>query len=194
MAVISKGLELWISDSLGSEVAYKSFDASSKAVVKTTTVADFDSSDYFLALGLQEIGELNGLGTGVEREKIEVTTLKDDRHVYVDGIIADADTDGIEMKFLYDVELFNSFKALAELAADDDNVGYVTHFLLSADREDEVRNEASTGSLVVNDVASVEAFATWEGKVSGVKLDSVAVNSALTMTVTITPTGEIELV
>lgn len=194
MAVISKGLELWISDSLGSDVAYKSFDAATKAVVKTNTIADYDSADYFLAIGLQEIGELNGLGTGVEREKIEVTTLKDDRHVYVDGIIADADTDGIEMKFLYDVELFNSFKALAELAADDDNVGYTAQFMLSADRADEVRNESSTATLITNDVASVEAFATWEGKVSGVKLDSVAVNSALTMTVTITPTGEIELV
>lgn len=196
MAVISKGLELWISDSLGSEVAYKTFDAASKGIVKTNTIADYDSSDYFLAIGLQEIGELNGLGTGVEREKIEVTTLKDDRHVYVDGIIADSDTDGIEMKFLYDVELFNSFKALAAIAADDDNEGYVTHFLLSADRADEVRSETSTSSLITNEVGAegFEAFATWEGKVSGVKLDSVAVNSALTMTVTITPTGEIELV
>lgn len=183
MAVISKGLELWIANSTDDSLSYKKADESGAVSVWGTTFAD-GSKNYWLVEGLQEIGELNGLATSAEREKIEVTTLKDDKHVYVDGIIADSDTEAIEFKLLYDATLFNGIKALVSSALAE---GVKTYFMLSSDRGEA---SASTG---YETVASVSKFATWQGAVSGIKVDSVAVNSALTMTLTVTPDGAINL-
>lgn len=184
MAVISKGLELWIANSVNDSLSYKKADEATGAVsVYGTTFTD-GSKEYWLAEGLQEIGELNGLATSAEREKIEVTTLKDDKHVYVDGIIADSDTEAIEFKLLYDATLFNGIKDLVTSALAE---GVKTYFMLSADRGD------ATASENFETVSTVSKFATWQGAISGIKVDSVAVNSALTMTLTVTPDGAINL-
>lgn len=185
MAVISKGLELWIATSTDESLDYKKADESGAVSSWGTTFAD-GGKNYWLVEGLQEIGELNGLATSAEREKIEVTTLKDDRHVYVDGIIADSDTEAIEFKLLYDATLFNGIKTLVSSALTVEG-GVKTYFMLSSDRGE------ATAATGYETVASVSKFATWQGAISGIKVDSVAVNSALTMTLTVTPDGAINL-
>lgn len=56
---------------------------------------------------LQEIPELGG-----EKEKIEITTLADDAHIYTDGIKNYGDS--LAFKFLYEKTQFNELNALEE--------------------------------------------------------------------------------
>lgn len=56
---------------------------------------------------LQEIPELGG-----DAESIEVTTLKDEAHMYTDGILNYGDS--IAFKFLYDTEQFSSLQDSTE--------------------------------------------------------------------------------
>lgn len=185
MAVISKGLELWVESDIIA-ITYGEADALTGEISPVESEVAYKGAQYSLVNGLQEIGELNGLGTSAEREKIEVTTLKDDRHVYVDGIIADSDVEGIEFKFLYDAHLFNAIKNLINYNLDS---GDKNNFVISIDREEGTKS----GSTYAVPTESFKAFASWKGIFSGIKVDSVAVNSALTMTVTITPEGAIGL-
>ena len=183
MAVISKGLELWMK-SAAVPLEYTELDKATGETSVVMTKATYGSDTYYLVNGLQEIGELNGIAGGAEREKIEVTTLKDDRHVYVDGIIADSDTEAIEFKLLYDAPLFKKIKDSIGAALLS---GVKEKFVLSSNREDGEK------SGTVYKVEDFTAFATWSGSVTGIKVDSVAVNSAITMTLTVTPDGAITM-
>lgn len=183
MAVISKGLELWMK-SARVPLEYTELDKATGEPSIVMTKATYNGDSYFLVNGLQEIGELNGIDGGAEREKIEVTTLKDDRHVYVDGIIADSDTEAIEFTLLYDAALFKKIKASIEATL---FAGEKEKFVLSSDRED---GEKSGSTYTVDEFT---AFASWSGAVTGIKVNSVSVNSAITMTLTVTPDGAIEM-
>lgn len=114
--------------------------------------------------GLQEIGSINIAGAGGSYDQIEVTTLADNKHMYVDGLIADNSTSNeISCKFLYDPELFKAFK-------------------------DSMKQEASGNYLNSADyvIAIPEGgYFTVNASLASVALDTVSTNSALTFSVTL---------
>jgi hypothetical protein len=164
MALISKGIELFYNYS---GVSGGGFGADNKAT-------DIGANAYKMP-GLQEIGDLSGLGAGTSRDKIEITTLADDRHVYTDGLIADSDMDGITFKFLFDAEIFRLAKAHADWEQSQIALGM---------------KDENLGEWIVRlpDGATFSMKAT----VSELKLDGAGVGAALTMTMSLTPYEEIE--
>lgn len=68
---------------------------------------------------LQEIGEIGFAKASGSNgyDQIEVTTLADDKHVYIDGLIADSDssTNELSLKFLFSKELVQLFKTLQDV-------------------------------------------------------------------------------
>lgn len=153
MAYISKGLQLIY------------------AAAINTGVAAALGGDYFdvhtelnhIFPGLQEIGSINIAGAGGSYDQIEVTTLADNKHMYVDGLIADSSTSNeITCKFLYDPELFKAFK---DSMVHEGSGNYVN----SAD-------------YVV--VIPEGGYFTVNASLASVALDTVSTNSALTFSVT----------
>lgn len=63
-------------------------------------------ADYVELTNLQEIPELGG-----ESEAIEITTLADPAHMYMDGILSYGDS--LAFKFLYEKEQFATLQGLA---------------------------------------------------------------------------------
>ena len=129
-------------------------------------------------LGLQEIGELAGIGAGSNRDKIEVTTLADDKHMYVDGIQAESDASAISFKFLFSDELFTFLKGIATSE--------------NATRSGEDDGELTTYTVQIP--AGVEKYHNFafKGYISDLKVDSASVNSAITMSMSLTPVEEIK--
>lgn len=128
-------------------------------------------------LGLQEVGELAGIGAGASRDKIEVTTLADDKHMYVDGIQSESDNSAISFKFLFDSELFTFLKGIAAI-------------------ETSIRGGAEGELTVYNVLLPAGAEKThkfsFKGYISDLKVDSASVNSAITMSMSLTPVEEIK--
>lgn len=105
---------------------------------------------------LQEIPDLGGTA-----ESIEITTLADDAHMYMNGIKSYGDS--LDFKFLYEPTQFNT---LAALAGDID-----------------WKVSLPDG---INGV--IDTTCTFKGTAS-VKIDSVGVNSAMTYTLSVKPTS-----
>ena len=105
---------------------------------------------------LQEIPDLGGTA-----ESIEITTLADDAHMYMNGIKSYGDS--LDFKFLYEPTQFNT---LAALAGDIDWKVSLPDGLNGA----------------------IDTTCTFKGTAS-VKIDSVGVNSAMTYTLSIKPTS-----
>ena len=99
MAVITKGVQLWCLQAGGDKLPI------------TTTEDDAKGQ---LLPGLMEFGDITStVGGAAQRDKIEVTTLADDRHMFVDGLIAEEDeASEIEFKFLFNQDLFNGIDHL----------------------------------------------------------------------------------
>lgn len=164
MAVITKGIELyWVSHPSGD--------------IGFTSQNKVEGKGYLLA-GLQEIGDLVGT-QGAERDKIEITTLADDKHVYTDGLIAEAENDGIEFKFLFDKDLYKGF---VDTAASEANTSQPSTWALYIPTGVTGDSGAATATYSSFDIVANCA----------VKVDGAGVNSAMTMTVTLTPTEVIE--
>lgn len=110
---------------------------------------------------LQEIGEIGfaKAAGGNGYDQIEVTTLADDKHVYIDGLIADSDSDSNELslKFLFSKELVQLFKAIQ---AEKDGSDFYAEL-------------PDTTIFKIN--ASVNSFA----------VDTMSVGAAMTMSVTL---------
>lgn len=151
MAVITKGIQLWVKES-----------ENGVEIKPSDTV---DNKLGCLVPDLQEIGDLVG-AVGAERDKIEVTTLADDKHVYVDGLIAEADNDSIEFKLLYSPKCFKAFATALE-------------------------TEVFPFYLTIPNGVEDRAVFTIMAKPS-IKVDGAGVNSAITMTLTLTPTEVID--
>lgn len=118
------------------------------------------SSTYTDIPDLQEVPNLGG-----SAEKVEVTTLTDSNHRYINGI---KDYGDLEFKFLYDNSTETSnYRVLKGL----ETTGAVTYFQVTF----------PDGTKF-----------TFSGQVS-TQIDSAAVNSALTFTATITLNSEIEV-
>lgn len=157
MALISKGIKLYCNPA--SELAFGT-----------------KSAHGYELIGLQEVGEIAGIGAGSTRDKIEVTTLADDKHVYVDGIQAESDASAISFKFLFNDELFAFLK---DVAAEE-----------TAIRGGQAEGELPVYAVCIPAGAGYHTF-SFKGYVSDLKLDSASVNSALTMSMSLTPAEEI---
>lgn len=76
------------------------------AIISKGITLSYKKSGEFIALtNLQEIPELGG-----EAEAIEITTLADPAHMYMDGILNYGDSLGF--KFLYEKEQFSTLAGL----------------------------------------------------------------------------------
>lgn len=107
---------------------------------------------------LQEIGEIGFHSTAASNgyDQIEVTTLADNKHVYIDGLIADEDSDSNELslKFLFSKGLLEFFKDAQD--ADSNTDGYdfyaelpdTTIFHISASINSIVVDTMSVGSAM----------------------------------------------
>ena len=164
MALISKGIKLYCMAGDSTKDTYEG--------------VQFDNTYGVELIGLQEVGELAGIGAGSTRDKIEVTTLADDKHMYVEGIQAESDASAISFKFLFNDKLFTYLKTMAN-------------------KENAVRNGTApasatlpTYSICIPAGAGNHAF-SFKGYISDLKLDSASVNSALTMSLSLTPAEEI---
>lgn len=169
MALISKGIELY---------CLETPDGTELPLSSATTVTGLGK----LVPNLQEIGELTPGGSS-ERDKIEITTLADDKHVFTLGLQAESSFDAISFKFLYDSAVYQALVTFAE--AEQTELGNAIA------RGDAVDGLGSTWHVVIPaGVAQKDVF-TIVGTCS-VTFDGVGTNSALTMTLNITPTKEIE--
>lgn len=163
MALISKGIKLYYKAAAPGPTPYP------------TEILDKNTHETYGwdLLGLQEIGELSSMGGGVTRDKIEVTTLADDKHVYAEGLITESDASGITFKFLFEPELFTWFGALQE------NIEQY----MNSDGHSYTRESVGHWHVVLPDGTTFKMHAT----ITDAKLDGAGVGAALTMTVTLTP-------
>lgn len=118
--------------------------------------------------GLLEMSELAFNGAGGSYDQIEVTCLADSEHKYVDGLVADAGSDGKEItfKFLYDPKLFNGINQLMEA----ERTEAINNPVDRAHNEWKITIPNGGGSFTIT------------GDVSSIALDSVALNDKLTFT------------
>ena len=114
------------------------------------------NTEFVDLTNLQEIPDLGGTA-----ESIEITTLADDAHMYMNGIKSYGDS--LDFKFLYEPTQFNTLAALA------------------GDIEWKV-------SLPDGLNGAIDTTCTFKGTAS-VKIDSVGVNSAMTYTLSVKPTS-----
>lgn len=168
MAFITKGIQLWMHVNTKA-ASGTTHHAMSQAISTNTESGAIGLDTAFLASGvyfkgLQEIGEM-GLksANSAGYDQIEVTTLADEKHVYVDGLIADNSDNESELtlKFLYG-DVFGTFKSL---------------------QDEEAAND--THNFYFVSIPGTENGFNIEATVSAVTLDSMAVNAAVTCTVTL---------
>lgn len=165
MAVISKGIKFYVNSLRGNEPA---------GAIKHDTYG-------VLVPGLQSIGDLSGLDSSSTRDKIEITTLADDKHVYADGIQASGEFDGIDFTFLYDSEIFKFLQTEANDMLSASPVGNLS-----------VRKDKWTVLIPVGGENKYEAFSFY-ADIDALKVNSVSVNSALTMTMSLKPCDKINV-
>lgn len=159
MAYISKGLTLEFAKNNPRGNAFTLYWN------EMVTAGKAEADSKMILPGLQEVGELAIAGAATSYDQIEVTTLADVKHKYVDGLMADADSSGntIDFKFLYDPDLFQAFAGTASLDGSVNLEGTNSWIVALPDG----------GQFLINaDVASV-------------KMDSVSTNSALTFVATL---------
>jgi hypothetical protein len=164
MAVISKGIQLYC----------ESFEGN------TFEGATTDETYGILLPGLQEVGALSGLKTTSERDKIEVTTLADDKHVYAEGILVDSEMETIDFKFLYDKDVFEFLRVEANAMADSVNGEKV---------------KWTVRIPVAYSETGAPTYATFQmhADITSLKMDGASVNSALTMSLTLKPVEAITI-
>ena len=128
---------------------------------------------------IQEIGELGIRSASSTYDKIEVTTLEDDRHVYVNGLMAEGETNELTIKFLYDAKYFKFFQTALELeqAKITSSTDYAAQWKIEVPLSE---------TILTGDGSKVGGVFTINGNIASVVLDSVTVNNALTMTITLT--------
>lgn len=158
MAYITKGLTL-------EYAANNPYSNEMVAYWEYATTKGIVSGEQMILPGLQEVGEIALAGAGGSYDQIEVTTLADHKHQFVDGLMAEADTSGgtIDFKFLYDPALFDVLNKTAKL-------------------ELAMNREGSDKWIVA--IPNGGEF-TITGEISSIKLDTASVNSALTFVLTL---------
>lgn len=165
MAIFTRGISLWFKES--SQTGFN---------INLTGATKNDEWGTKIP-GLQEVGELQaGSRASAGYDKIEVTTLNDIEHKYIDGLMADAgDASAISFTMLYDPEVYAAFIQIAQCELGPDN-------------------EESKGSLyyvTIPKAAGENSVFEIRGLTSA-KVNSATVNGAMTMSVEITPIKEIK--
>lgn len=163
MAYITKGIELQYQ--INTTTGAGSFHASLESAYTGDTLKGMHKGEgnepikYVIYEDLQEIGEVVMSASGSSGyDQIEVTTLADAKHVYVDGLEADSETGSeLSLKFLYNADLFDHFNAMKDDQAE-------------ANRADWFYVKLPAGGFNI------------QAKVASIALDSMAVNAAMTMT------------
>lgn len=169
MALFTRGIALWYKESVS-------------AGLKATVPGDTTSTAWGTMLdGLQEVGELSaGAGASAGYDKIEVTTLMDNKHQYIDGLMADeGEASSIDFTFLYDKDLYAAFLEIAEHEASyqgsSGEYKGSKYFVTIPHTSGHFSAEESA-----NSVFAIVGL-------TSAKVNSATVNGAMTMTVTITP-------
>ena len=160
MAYISKGLTLEFAKDNPRRGAMSAY----WQTLVTAGKAEADSK--MILPGLQEVGALTIVGAASgSYDQIEVTTLADSKHQYVDGLMTDADNgdNTIDFKFLYDPDLFQAFVGTASL---DGSANFDTY---------------NTWIVEIPEGGQFHLVAT----IASVNMDSVSTNSALTFVATL---------
>ena len=130
--------------------------------------------------GLQEVGELTSGSANAGFDKIEVTTLADSKHEYVNGLQADAESgSAISFTLLYDPKVYNALLTVIE-AEKNPSIGGSTP-----------AHEGSEYNVTIPNVVGEEDSVFCIHGTSAIKLNAASVNAALTMTLTVTPVDEI---
>lgn len=162
MAYITKGIQFQIQHEANDSAALLVISGLAQAGTSFTELTN-ETVKVAVPAGLQEIGEVGMSATGANGyDQIEITTLADNKHMYMDGLEADGDNadNELTLKYLYDEKVFDAFNQLKDDEAEHD-------------RNDWFYIQLPSGGFNV------------EAKISKVALDSVGVNAALTMGVTL---------
>lgn len=132
--------------------------------LKETSTDKLTGANLIYLTDLQEVGEL-GIDSKSSSgfDQIEVTTLADNRHVYIDGLIADDGEESSELtfKFLYNKKVYEE---LVKLQAGIDEANKATGFYVA---------------FTDNGGFNIEA------KIARVAIDGISVGGAMTMTLTL---------
>ena len=167
MALISKGAQLiW-----NKNLSFTSFGSGKDNLTATNSPIDELMGENFVFPGLQEIGSITMNGSAGAYDQIEVTTLADAKHVYVDGLMSDnSSTNEITCKFLYNPYLFRAFN---NIRAREESVanGYASNENMKA------------YDFYVIDIPNGGHFKI-TASISSITMDTVSTNNALTFTVT----------
>lgn len=177
MAYISKGIEMYYKGVTEATSLPTELQATYDAVAAALSEMFVDGTATALGRlipNLQEIGDL-GSGASAERDKIEVTTLADDKHVYTDGLLTDSEFDSIDFKLLYTPKDYASFIKIIEW-----------------ERALSVAGVNSIYSVRIPNLEDDKSSVFTIKGVTAIKLDGTSYNGALTMTLTLTPKEEVE--
>ena len=131
---------------------------------------------------LQEIGEISMTGAGAGNyDQIEVTTLADHKHKYIDGLLAD-DSNGsneISLTFLFSPALFTIFKEIIKKESADIEI-----VEKAEDITDNTKQFISRNSLYTIAIPNGGKFNV-EGTFTNLTMGSATTNAALTFTVSL---------
>lgn len=168
MAYITKGISLYHKNVKGNVAGQMKLEG------KTA------NSEFGMEVpGLQEVGELTSGSANAGFDKIEVTTLADSKHEYVNGLQADAESgSAISFTLLYAPEVYQAILTVIENEKNP-SIGGSTP-----------AHEGSEYNVTIpNGVEEPSVFCIHG--TSAIKLNAASVNAALTMTLTVTPVDEI---
>ena len=164
MALITKGITMTWDETANSN---KPSHTIMTALGKNDTAHYSDGVYTFY--NLMEIGEINANPGAASSgyDQIEVTTLADSKHMFVNGLVANdaGSVNEITLKFLYEPKLFNLLNEII-----------IAEGIME---EDGVVDAASTYLIKIPNGGKF----TVKGTFGNLKLDSATVNSALTFTV-----------
>lgn len=127
---------------------------------------------------VQEIGELGIQSAASTYDQIEVTTLEDEKHVYVNGLQADSEGNELTLKFLYDAKYFKFFQTALDLEAASltSSTSFAGKWQIHIPLAE---------SFIAGDGSKIGGAFMLNANITKVALDSVATNAALTMTITL---------
>lgn len=162
-------------NTIGVKLYLNTMTCSSATSSATATPADYGFAAVEDAGGqkvlqftnLQEVGELGFYSKTASNgfDQIEVTTLADNKHVYIDGLIADAndnDNNELSFKFLYHPKMLETIKAI-----------------MAAELTGELKGHSFYVELPDGTKFGINA------RISNVVLDSISVGNAMTMGMTL---------
>lgn len=175
MALFTRGIALW----------YKS---TTEDAIKANIPGSTKSEAWGTMIdGLQEVGELQaGAAASAGYDKIEVTTLMDNKHQYIDGLLADeGEASSIDFTLLYDKDIYAGLLEAAESES-----GYDAAALGSFKGSKYFVTIPHTSGKFSTNTSENSVFAI-QGLTS-VKVNGASVNGAMTMTLTVTPVAPIE--